>query len=308
MIVPEVLATGFSRTNRVLRVVVLLYGLHALLALPVALTFQSTMAKLVGHFSAPSALLEDFDFTVMSDMLRIHGDVISALLGPVTWLALLAMLLMTFLKGGVIASLGESTEEFSLARFFSHCGTYWWRLFRLFLLLGVAMLVSILLVVAVAAGLGAATDDSSSEITFWLVAITIVLIGFIAAGLVLTIADYARIIIVRENTPSVVRGALQGVRFVMRNVGATVGVLAITVGAGLVCIALYVFLESVVGMTSVAGLVVTFLLQQCYLLCRTWLFVFSFGAELTLIERRWIPETGAASGVASTPLDPLLLQ
>jgi hypothetical protein len=289
-------------------VVVLVYGLHLLLALPVFFSFRSALASVIGNFSATASLLKDFDFTTVADFLRVNGSVISAVCAPVSWLALLALLLMIFLKGGIVASLTETAGTFSLKEFFAHCGAFWWRLFRLFLLLGGALCVSIIaLVVIAAAGFTLLTEDAGSEVPQQIAILVTGVVSLVVLAGVLTLADYARIFIVGSDAASVVPVARQAVRFVFRNPGATLGVLAFSLLSWLLLLAAYFIAVNGVGMTSVARVALCGAFQQITVLARDGLSVFCTGAQVSLVERRIeVSENPVAPGAAS--MDPLLAE
>ncbi len=282
---------GLGRTNSSFRMILLLYMLNFLLAVPIALSFHSAFTGAVGNSIAPATMLPDFDFTTFADFMNVHGRTVSALTGPVLWFAFLYMLLSTFLAGGILVQLQERGKPFSMQVFFSGCGLFWSRFFRLFLIFGIILLVAgSLLLSALSILYKALTEHALSETTPIIVAFLMAFFFLFFVMILLLIADYAKIILVRDNSTSMLKVTWNAWLFVFRNLRATLSLQLVLLMFPVLFIGAYFLAEGAMGASSTAGLVVVCAMQQLFVLLRLWTHVLFLACELNLVEAIRLPD------------------
>lgn len=278
---------GVRRTNSATWLVLMLYAVNLLLAVPIALGFRATVAAAFGGSTAPESLIQGFDYTVVQDFMDHHGREIQPLFRQLVGFAFVSMLLSTFLAGGTLSILREQNGSFSAETFFRDCGKYFTRFFRLFLIFGILLM---LLSVVLSAGLGAAfaqmTDNADSEVAAFAASIGVCLAFVLPAMLLMMAADYAKIITVTHDAQSMAGAARDAFRFILKNFFSAVGLQLTLLLLLFLLVAAYWGIEGLIGMTSPLSIAVVFLIQQLFMISRMWIRVMFFSGEMMLYEAR----------------------
>jgi hypothetical protein len=286
--------------------ILLLYMLNFLLAVPITLSFRSALTRAVGNSIAPAMMLPDFDFTTFADFMNIHGTTVSALMGPVLWFAFVYILLSTFLAGGILVQLQERGKPFSMQTFFSGCGLFWSRLVRLFLIFGIILLVAgSLLLSALSILCKTLTERALSETTPIIATFLMAFFFLFFVMILLLIGDYAKIILVRDNSTSMLNVTRSAWQFVFRNLRATLSLQLVLLMFPVLFTGAYLLAEGVMGVSSTAGLVVVCAMQQLFIFLRLWTHVLFLACELNLVEA--IPRPYEKTVVAREGFSPRLL-
>ena len=92
----------------------LLCLLNLLAAAGLAFAFRSAFSTGLDSSMSISELLGNLNFTVWQDFMVKNGHQISGVFNQIVWLALLSMLVNTFLAGGILSILREVGAKFSL--------------------------------------------------------------------------------------------------------------------------------------------------------------------------------------------------
>ena len=274
-------SSGFRRGLAEPKMVVLLYVLNFLLAVPLALACRAVLSDGLGSSMAPSNLMQGLDFTVWQDFSNIHGEELSAVIGELSWVLLLSMLLSTFLSGGILSELRAERKNFSASSFFAGCGTFFFRFFRLFLFFGLLLFVTAVVLMGIlGAAVGALTENATSEITAVWVQVIAAVIFFVPVALIMMIADYAKVSVVVNDDRSMVKTAWRAAKFVFGRLLRTFGLEVLMLLVPLVLFAVYLMLDLAIGMTTGTTIIVMFVIQQLFLLSRALTKVFFLAGEL----------------------------
>ena len=134
MNVSKALGLGFQQSKKSFQMILLLYGINLLIALPLAMAFRSALIRSFDNSLAVEMMLKDFDATVYSDFMKYHGKFISTLLLQIPWLIVLYMINNMLTAGGVISYV-NAPQPFSLSAFFEKCGKFFYRLLKLLTIL-----------------------------------------------------------------------------------------------------------------------------------------------------------------------------
>lgn len=277
--------TGLRRALTHWRVALPLYAANLAVASLSALALYGTLTSAFGPSEAPLAWLEGFDLTTAADMLREHGAGIGALLRQLPWLALLYILISTFFAGGVLTTLFSSQERFSVGGFLHGCAEHAGRFYRLLAVMAIVGTVAALGAAAVCVLLyeGVAGDASSEWTVLWALGLCAGVCGVVMATLV-SVSDYARILIVTRRALGV-RESLRGsVRFIT---GHALPVAALILFNALVIVALsalYLALEEAIP----GGAVVLWVgAQQAFIGSRIWVRIAGCASQLVLLGARY---------------------
>ena len=273
-----------------------------LIALPVALAFRGIIERTIGSSLSLDRFIAGFDATVLSDFLQKGSQSLSTLTSLVSWIAILYLLLTTFLDGGILGHLNSGDRKFTLASFFGDCGRYFLRYVRMTLLFGV-LLVSVFLV---SSGVFETIYDSVDRNAVSEVGVFYLRIGIFAATLflvsiVVLMSDYARVAIVRSDARSAFRAALTSITFVFRKFFAVIGLQVAMVLVSLCVITAYLLIERPMYASTASGIITLLAVQQVTILLRTWVRVATFAGErhlYLLYEVPKVPRVVAPSAVA----------
>lgn len=92
------------------RIAAIVYFFQLCLALTVGLQVFNVLEASIGNSLEINKLIENYDYTVISDFLKIHGASITPLLGQLRWLVLIYVLFAVFIDAGMLVSASKSKE------------------------------------------------------------------------------------------------------------------------------------------------------------------------------------------------------
>ena len=263
------LLQALTNTLRQWPLLVLLFLLTLLPALPTALAFFSTFGSETAGSLAPLQLLPSFNYTVFADFMHEHGKAVWPLIRAGWWTALLSLLLSVWAKGGILYSI---TNGFSAGTFWQAGTRYFGQNLRL---LGVTgLLVAIWLIFLLLTGvlttllLDEGLDDPFSERGYVIIAVLMSLVFGLVLARILCASQYASVLMYERNETPVLRAFGQSWRFVGQHRAATFGRYLLLIGIGTLLLTLYLWLES--GFEASNWLLIGFLfgLQQAFIFSR----------------------------------------
>jgi hypothetical protein len=295
-------SSGIKRATKEVRMSLLLYLLNLLAAVGLAFAFRSVVSTGLDSSMSISELLGNLNFTVWQDFMVKNGEALSSVFNQIVWLALLYMAVNSFLAGGILSVLREKDAKFSLGSFFSGCGNFFFRFFRLFLIFGILLvLIAFVLMALLGVFYSAVTAKALSEVTAIVWWIVVAVVFLFVVMLVIMVEDYAKIIVATSDVRSMLRTAWRSAGFVFRHFFRTVGLQLLMLLIPIVLFAIYLWLDLSIGMASAATILLMFILQQLFILSRVWARVFFFSGELALYEALGAGQREAAATESPRP-------
>ncbi|MEZ0539399.1 hypothetical protein [Fibrella arboris] len=270
------LAQTLTITLRHWPLLVLLFLLALLPALPVTLAFFSTLNSEAAESLAPLQLLPGFNYTVFADFMHVHGHAVWPLIRAGWWTSVLSLLLGVWAKGGILYSFSNG---FSAVTFWQSATHYFSRNLRL---LGVtALFASLWLLLLITVGLllgtllAEALDDPFTERGYVATGAVVLLLFGLALARILCTSQYASVLLFATDQQIAFRAYGQSWRFVGQHWLATFGryLLLILIGTGL--FGIYFLAESLFQAHSWLLIVLLLLLQQAFVCSRVVLTVWS---------------------------------
>jgi hypothetical protein len=231
------------------RMLLLLYSLALLLALPATYGLLSGLQSAAGGSVAPLEMLAGFNYTVFSDFMHRHSESVWLPM-RVGWLSsLLFVLVWTWATGGILYSLSAPYR----AEKFWQVGTYYAGRYARLLGLTALFTAAVFLVPFLMGILLAVLLESklTERGLFWL-GFGGFALGTLGTLLVWCIAAYTKVWIFRHDEPNVFRAFGRAGRFVLTNLRRTLGTYLLLVALG-------------------AGLLGTYLLADALILSHNWL-------------------------------------
>ncbi len=200
-------------------------------------------------------------------------------------IGLIYIIFHTFLAGGILSVFNESEPKFSLQRFFGDSGFYFFRFF-------LVMLVSWVLFFGVLGTLhrwfgairNSVAQSSFSEIPPFTLGLFFSMLILFLLLLVQMLFDYTRIQIVVEKRTNILKAVREGIRFVFRHPGSSLGVfyLLALVHTGVTLV--YILFKSLIPQTTSLGVLAAFLIQQVFIFAIIWIRCWLYASELELYK------------------------
>jgi len=294
--------TGLSRTLRYRWVLLILFAVNLLSALPLAVLPALGLASELGHRPAIRQAADGVDAWLVTETLTapLSGTALgeggwpeltrrlrqATLLGLLTAAALplLAWLPATFLSGGVLLTYAEAVrlsahdeapQPFRWRRFLWGC--YHW--FGAFLLLGVVQGVASVVVLIPATGAAVAAVAAAGGWLAWVVTPLLALV----VVLWLVLFECARVIAVVGETRNVARAFAETVRFVFRRPLAVAGLYGLALLLLGLLHALYRWV--LMPLLPLDWWPLVLLVQQVFILARLWARLVRLAGEVALYQK-----------------------
>ena len=202
----------------------------------------------------------------------------------VVGLGILYALVWALFLGGILDRFSKSEGFFSLSRFLSSGGRFFFRFVRLIVLAGAFYY----LVYRFAGWLFQRIDYWTRDVTVEGTVLMYVVMGTAAVVFLLTLVnmafDYAKIATFVEDRSSMILAALRGFVFVLAHPAKTFG---LYYGLGILAIGLlglYSFAAPGAGQSTMTGVVLAFVVGQAYLVAKLMLRLSFYGGQLALYE------------------------
>jgi hypothetical protein len=309
MSIVRAFSTGFRRATSEPKMVLVLFVINILTAIPLAMAFREVLKAGLGSSMAPSELMEGMDFTVLADFMRLHSEAVSAVFSQIAWVMVLYMLVNTFLSGGILTGLRWNNAHSPISEFFSGCARYFVRFLRLFFLFVVVLVIVVPILAMVLALLSQLfTRNSTSEITDFISGIVLIILFLIPVMILLMIADYAKIAVVVNDETAMVKTAWRSTEFVFSHFTKTVGLELMMLLVPIVLFAIYMVLDLNIGMTTDLTIIIMLIIQQLFMASRAWSKVFFFAGEMSLYQSLqpavYSTVEGAGAPLVTEPLKP----
>lgn len=270
-----------TNTLRQWHLLVLLFLLTLLPALPPALAFFSMLTSEADGSLAPLQMLPGFNYTVFSDFMHDHGGAVWPLIRAGWWTAVLSLLISVWAKGGILFSL---TNGFSAVTFWQAGTHYFGRNLRL---LGVTALfvllwaLSLLLVgTLIGVLLDGGFDDPFTERGYVVIGAVVLLLFGLALARILCTSQYASVLMYRQDETAAMQAYGESWRFVGLHTGATFGRYLLLILVGTVLLGTYLLFESAFDARNWLLIGILFLVQQAFVFSRVALNVWSLRIAL----------------------------
>lgn len=308
------IAAAFSGLGKVLGspgVVLWLWFVNVVVALPVAVTLAQSISDSVGGSLVDEKLRDGFDMGWYGEYLAdakgiessftptvvgagaffnnieawFNGNLFEVQLG-LLGLGILYALLWSLFLGGVLHRYGEAAGLFRLGEFLSYSGTYFFRFVRL------AVLSSVLYyaIYRFSGWLFPRIEREIQDVTVEESVFASVVAASLFIVFLLTFVnmafDYAKIATFRENRRSMVLASLKGFSFVLSHMRRTMTLYYGLGVFGLVMLFVYHAIAPGAGQSTMLGVGAAFVVGQVYLLAKLVLRLTFYSAQMALFDAR----------------------
>jgi len=210
---------GWKTTWNNKRLLGIWYVFTFCLALLTAIPFSGFLSKTIGNSLAANELLNEFNYTIISDFLNEYGKGLFPIFNQSIGMLLLFFVGAIFLMGGVLNVFKNQGIHYRAANFWEGSAKYFWRLLRLsiyFLLIHTALLlVFVLILFAQAEGFN--PFKAQSEMVFINAIRYVGVIYLFFAVIVAMIHDYAKIHVIHQEIFLMTRPIVETLGLVFKN-------------------------------------------------------------------------------------------
>jgi hypothetical protein len=288
----KILFKGMLLSFQKRRLAVRLWAINLIFSLFVVGPLFFLIVDHTSHSFSGERILQKLDLFWLADFIYRYMNIAPALMGLILLAALLYLILSVFLNGGIIGCLNSPETKTTLADFFRDCGLYFWRLFRLFILSIPVYLASLgIFYRLIKALLEIFNRRAPTEWPALIISNLRLLALVLLLGAVSMFFDYVKIGLVAHGRKKVLRETWLTLKFIWQSFFKAWGLYLL---AGLVFVTLTLFyleIARVLPKNRPLLVLLVFIWQQIYVLCRQWSKVLFYATELEF-TRRNMEKTG----------------
>lgn len=282
---------GLGKSLSLIKISFLIYLFILVVSLIFILPFRTALISVTGmHSLSLHPLLRDFDYTIYKGFLYHHKDFISLVSKQFFWFGLFYILSTIFISGGIL-SIIHKKEKVTLKNFFSGCGEYFFRFFRLSIII---LILQIIFITIIFGSTQYVIDQlyysAKSEVTLFTAAAVGIVVGVIFILFFLIISDYTKILIVKNNSKKVFRSFWNGIKFSVIHLFSTYTLYILLMIVPIVVTGLYFFADSEIGMISSKRILVMFIIQQLFIWFRIFSKIWFLSSEYNFHSVYFVPD------------------
>ncbi len=279
---------GLKRAFLEPKMVAVLWLVNFVTASVIYFLFSGYLSDTIGNRRVAANFLDGFDFKTFFELLIHEGQGLHWIFTTAIILAFLYYWASLFLHGGILAVLKSRNHTGALESqggrfspvFFQGAGKYFGRFFRLaiyslilWIIFGVVYYLLDFVLKSLTAG---GTREPALLFRYMARPIIILTLYF----LIRMIGDYARIMIVVEDSKAVFRSLIHAIRFVLGNLFKTLILYYLMLITGVGIFAGYWVLQKMIPTQTLLLILLAFLLGQIFILSRGWLKIALQAAQL----------------------------
>ncbi|MFA7418239.1 MAG: hypothetical protein WCZ90_01035 [Melioribacteraceae bacterium] len=269
--------SGLKEAYSQKKIVTIIFAITLFLTLIVAMAFNSVIKSNLGDRPQVYKLLGDFDFATYNDLMNNYGTLINPLTTVIMWMSVFYLFFTVFFSGGILQIASNKFERVSGKNFFGGCSKFFLRFLRLGIYVLVIRFLVVLVLVLLFMVLNSDLIASSTEPKIFYTYLIWTIVHLLFFWLVSIIADYAKVILVKEDSKKVWSALWNGLKFSMKRLHITFPLYFIISLTTFLLAALYWVVESEIAMTNAATILLVALIQQVFV----WLRFFSKSWILT---------------------------
>lgn len=254
---------GFGVGFRQWRIVAIVYFFQLCLALTLGLQVGNVFETSIGNSLEINKLIENYDYTVISDFLSIHGASIKLLLEQLRWLLLIYVLFAVFIDAGLLVS-ADKSKEAKVLDFWQGGASYFFSFFKIALIFFVLSAVwTLAIVLPIATFFQAALNYFPNEKYVIWGTIGLLIVYLLGIGCLFLWSLASRFWNIR-NGDSVFTSFKKGAHFFWQNKRKQWILLSLFFLLQVLLVVIYWILSSFLGMTSPFLIICVALIQQFF--------------------------------------------
>ncbi len=275
-------AAGYKNIYSLKKIITIIFGITVMLGLAIAFPFYSTLS---GGFSARPVLkllFTDFNSTVYFDFMNNYGDMVRPFFALMIWMGIFYFFFTVFFAGGILKLLDGSSIKSKAQAFFAGSSKFFFRFLRLgFYILIFQIITFAVIAVGFSSILNRSLSNSAEPKLFAIIVIWISfhVLAFIFYSLV---SDYAKIILVKEDSKKVLRALWNSFIFSVKRIYLVYTMYLLLLVVPLIIVIAYAALEINANINSGLMVAIMFALQQLFIWARIFCKAWILGSEYDL--------------------------
>jgi len=276
--------SGWKKVWKNKKMWVLLYLLNVVFALLSAVPFLGFLSESVGHTLANSKMLDGFDYTFISDLMREYGSGLSVILNLSKGIILLFFLFSIFWMGGILSILKNEENDYSFRKFWQGSAVYFWKLIRLTFYFTFFQIVILGFFAFLFLQQGVSPFEVESEVSIIKSIMILLPIYLLSATIFFMIQDYAKIHIVHDETKFIFQPIKNAFRFVFKNFRKCFGLYLLNLLTFAVFFSIYWILSNSFNSNSTPTITLLFLIGQTFIFSRIAVKLLNLGSAMELFQ------------------------
>ena len=276
---------GFVLAYRAKKLVTTIFFITLFIALIIAIPFGSTLGKKAGNSMAFVSLIKGFNFSVYQDFMNQFSGSIYPFISVAIWMGVFYLLFTIFFEGGVLDILIRNERKYSLITFWGAGARYFSRFLRLAVYsVVIQIVIAIAVYIPVINILDSVSANAANEKTLFYILLTGVIIHLIFFIFILTVTDYAKIMMVENKNYKPLKTLIKSFGFVLRHFLSTYSLYLSLLIMPVAIFIIYFWLEAQIGMSTGITIFIIFIVQQVFIWCRILIKIWILGSELFLFD------------------------
>lgn len=279
--------SGWKKVWKNKRMWALLYLLNFVFALLSAVPFSGFLSKSLGHTLATSNMLDGFDYTFISDLMREYGSGFSVVMNLSMGIILLFFVFSIFWMGGILSILKRAENDYSFKKFWQGSAFYFWRLIRLtfYFTFLQAVILGIFGFIFISMGVSPFEVESEVEVIQRIMIISPIYLFF--ATIIFMIQDYAKIHIVHQETKWIFQPIKNAFSFVVKNFRKCFGLYLLNILTFFTFFGIYWILSNSFHSNSTPTIALLFLIGQAFIFSRIAVKLLNLGSAMELLRSEY---------------------
>ena len=282
---------GFVLAYRAKKLITTIFLITLFLALIVAIPFGSTIEKKAGNSMAFYSLLKDFNYSVYQDFMNQFSGSIYPFISVAIWMGVFYLLFTIFFEGGILDILIRNERKYSLITFWGASARYFSRFLRLAVYsVVIQIVIAIAVYIPVINVLDLVSANAESEKTLFCILLSGVVIHLIFFIFILTVTDYAKIMMVENKKYKPLKTLFKSFGFVLRHFLSTYFLYLSLLIVPVILFIIYFEFEAQIVMSTGEKIFIIFVIQQVFIWCRIFIKTWILGSEIFLYGKFTIKE------------------
>jgi len=276
--------SGWKKVWKNKRMWVLLYLLNFVFALLSAVPFSGFLSKSLGNTLASSQMLDGFDYTFISDLMREYGSGFSVVMNLSVGIILLFFIFSIFWMGGILSILKREDDDYSFRKFWQGSAIYFWKLIRLTFYFTFFQIIILGFFVFLFLQNGISPFELENEMVIIRSVMILLPIYLFFATVFFMIQDYAKIHILHSETTWIFQPIKNSFRFVFKNFRKCFGLYLLNLLTFLTFFGIYWILSNGFKSNSTPTIFLLFLIGQAFIFSRIAVKLLNLGSALEMYK------------------------
>lgn len=276
--------SGWKKVWKNKKMWVLLYLLNFVFALLSAVPFSGFLSKSIGHSLANTNMLNGFDYTFISDLLREYGSGFSVIMNLSMGIILLFFIFSIFWMGGILSILKNEENDYSFQKFWQGSAFYFWKLTRLTFYFIFFQIVILGFFAFIFLQQGVSPFEIESEISIIKSAMILLPIYLFFATIIFMIQDYAKIHIIHDDAKLIFQSIKNAFLFVLTNFRKCFGLYLLNLLTFSIFFGIYWILSNSFNSNSTPTIALLFLIGQAFIFSRIAVKLLNLGSAMELFQ------------------------